>query len=77
MSKVLRVRLKDDIYDLVKVSAKASARSLSGFASELIGQAIKQEMKEISTLNKLLRKLESLEVDLPYEPALQYSIPAL
>lgn len=61
MSKVLRVRLQDDMYELLEKLARTNNKSLSRFAAELLTQAVKQDMRETSTLNKLLNKLESLQ----------------
>ncbi len=65
MSQILSIRLKDEVYNLLRTSAKASGKSLSSFASELITQAIKQDMKETTLLSKLLKKLESLSEPQP------------
>lgn len=69
MSKVIRLRLSEEDYDLITRTAKISGKGISTFCREMLLQSIKQEMKETAMLAKLLQKLESLQ-----EPAQQNNI---
>lgn len=54
MSKVLRIRVQDDIYSLLTKLAKNSNKSLSRISAEFLAQSIKHETKEINNLNKII-----------------------
>lgn len=60
MSKVLRVRIANDTYDLLESLAKTSGKSLSRLSAELLHSAVKQELKDTALLNKLIQKIENL-----------------
>jgi len=60
MSKVLRIRIANDTYDLLESLAKTSGKSLSRLSAELLHSAVKQELKDTALLNKLIQKIENL-----------------
>ena len=62
MSKVLRVRLSTDEYEMIEKLAKLDNKSLSQFARVKLKESIQSEMRETSLLEKLIRMIENLSL---------------
>lgn len=65
MTRQVTIRIDEDEFEFLKKMAKASGKDLSKFIRENLFNSIKQEAKEMNLLNKLITKLEAMEVTLP------------
>ncbi|MEM3484365.1 MAG: hypothetical protein QXQ64_02970 [Candidatus Bathyarchaeia archaeon] len=61
MSKVIRARISDGLYDSLERLARATKKSLSRLVAELLQTALKEESKDTALLSKLVQKIESLQ----------------
>ena len=61
MKKFIGIRIDENDYDLISRMAKVSGKSFSDFVREVLHNAIRQEMKETSLLERLIKMIESLQ----------------
>jgi len=61
MKKFIGVRIDENDYDLISRMAKASGKSFSDFVREVLHKAIRQEMRETSLLERLIKMIENLQ----------------
>lgn len=61
MSKVIRVRITDELYESLEKLSKIQNKSISRLTAELLQSALKNEMKDAQLLNRMIQKIESLE----------------
>lgn len=62
MSQLIRARVSNELYETLVKLSKATGKSLSKTVSELLQQAVKQDMSQATLFSKLLAKLESMEL---------------
>lgn len=65
MTRSMAIRISEEEFEFLQKMAKASGKKFSHFAREKLFEGIKQEAKEMNLLNKLITKLEAMEVTLP------------
>ena len=61
MKKFIGIRIDENDYDLISRMAKVSGKSFSDFVREVLHNAIRQEMRETSLLERLIKMIESLQ----------------
>jgi len=61
MKKFIGIRIDENDYDLISRMAKVSGKSFSDFVREVLHNAIRQEMRETSLLERLVRMIENLQ----------------
>lgn len=67
MGKRLRIFLGESDYDLLEKLSKASGKSLSQFTRELLQNSLKQEMRDMQLLKRLIQKIEHLQEQQPQQ----------
>ena len=61
MKKFIGIRIDENDYNLISRMAKASGKNFSDFVREVLHNAIRQEMKETSLLERLIKMIENLQ----------------
>jgi len=61
MKKFIGIRIDENDYNLISRMAKVSGKSFSDFVREVLHNAIRQEMKETSLLERLIKMIENLQ----------------
>ena len=61
MKKFIGIRIDENDYDLIFRMAKASGKNFSDFVREILHNAIRQEMRETSLLERLIKMIENLQ----------------
>ena len=61
MKKFIGIRIDENDYNLISRMAKVSGKSFSDFVREVLHNAIRQEMRETSLLERLIKMIESLQ----------------
>jgi len=61
MKKFIGIRIDENDYDLMVKMARASGKNFSDFVREVLHNAIRQEMRETSLLERLIKMIESLQ----------------
>jgi uncharacterized protein (DUF1778 family) len=58
--KVVSIRMKEDEYELYRKLARMESKDLSSFVRDKLREAVRQNMKEVNLLDRLLKLLEEL-----------------
>jgi uncharacterized protein (DUF1778 family) len=58
--KFIGIKVDEEEYDMFRRLAKGEGKSLSEFIRSKVKEAVKQEMKEINLLDRLIRLIEEL-----------------
>lgn len=61
MSKVIRTRITDELYESLQKLSKIQNKSISRLTAELLQSALRNEMKDAQLLNRLIQRIESIE----------------
>ena len=61
MKKFIGIRIDENDYNLISRMAKASGKNFSDFVREVLHNAIRQEMRETSLLERLIKMIENLQ----------------
>jgi len=61
MKKFIGIRIDENDYNLISRMAKVSGKSFSDFVREVLHNAIRQEMRETSLLERLIKMIENLQ----------------
>ena len=61
MSKFIGIKMSDDEYERLAKLAKIEGKSFSKFVKDKLKDAVMQEMKETSLLERLIKMIESLQ----------------
>jgi hypothetical protein len=64
MVKFVGVKMKEDEFELYQRMAKVEGRSLSAFIRDKLREAVRQDMKEVNLLDRLIKLIEELPVRL-------------
>jgi hypothetical protein len=59
-AKVVSISLSEDEYETYRKLAKLEGKSFSKFVRDKLNEAIRQEMREVNLLNRLIRLIEEL-----------------
>ena len=60
MSKVLRTRVPDSVFETLLKLAKVEGKSLSSYTAGMLADALKRDMQEVRVLQNLLSQLETI-----------------
>jgi beta-phosphoglucomutase-like phosphatase (HAD superfamily) len=60
MSRFIGIKMSDDEYETYRNMAKVEGKSFSGFVRDKLREAVRQEMREVNLLDRLIKLINDL-----------------